>query len=174
MRERKAADRLKRPDRGSTGSNNPLVKGSGVRIVEGVSSPFPIDAMVREEDTYLVLSADPEFRPSTEHPIRLFEELSNVEPVEPGAVVVRSGDPLEFLAVVHDLGRDPTWKRGWIEEALDAIFDEVRARSIRSLGMPILGTVHGTLAEKDGRRLLMTALRTHRGCGLRRLWLKSG
>ncbi len=48
--------------------------------------PFSIDAIAIEDDTYFVLGADPEFRPSSEHPIRVHTAALEVEPAAPGSV----------------------------------------------------------------------------------------
>ena len=73
--------------------------------------------------------------------------------------------------MVHDLGRDPTWQRRWVEDALDKVFRETRDRSIRALGLQILGSVHGDLPRETGRELISAALERCQGGGLRRLWL---
>lgn len=144
---------------------------AGVRIDTAAEPPRGVSAVVVEEDTYLVLSADPEVRITAEHPIRLLHELSRLEPLVPGSVVVRQGSPLGLLAVIHDLGLDPTWRRSWIDEALDDILLEVRSRGLLTLAMPILGTVHGRLPRNEGLSMLLAALARHRGGGLRRLFV---
>jgi hypothetical protein len=147
------------------------VNVAGVDVARDEVQPFPVDAVVREEDTYLVLSARNEVSKHAEHPIRLFEELHGLEPQAPGSAVLRPGDPATILAVVHDLGREPSWQKEWIERALDEVLSLTRARDLRSLAMPILGSVHGRLPIEEGRELIVNALWRARGGGLRRLWL---
>ncbi len=65
--------------------------------------PFLADALAEEEDTYLVLSADPEVQETREQPEELMAELLKTKPAVPGSVIVKEGRPLSLLAIVHDL-----------------------------------------------------------------------
>ncbi len=121
-----------------------------VRIVatpEG-HPPFPVEAMVFEEDTYLVLSGDWEEIESDDHPVAVMVEAFEAEPENPGRVVVYEGNPLRFLAVVHDLDQEPSWREEWIEKALEEIFQEAQRRTLQSIALPFLGTKHGSLEKK--------------------------
>ncbi len=133
--------------------------------------PFPVDALAREEDTYLVLSADSELRPAAEHPIRLMTALHDAVPEPPGSVVVRPGSPLRLLAVVHDLGREPSWREEWVGQALTGVLRECEARGLASLGLPLLGCVHGHLAVERSVELLRQTVRQIAPTILRRVWL---
>ena len=116
--------------------------------------------MVAEEDTYLVLSADPEVREPEVARLRAFHEAYTAEPAEPGTVVVQGGSPLRLLAVVHDLSQDPTWREEWIAAALEAVLREADSRRVRTLAMPPLGRVHGSLPRERFVVLLRSALQT--------------
>ncbi|MGB6363143.1 MAG: hypothetical protein WBG64_10790, partial [Thermoanaerobaculia bacterium] len=72
----------------------------GVRLVAAPAAqpPFPVDAVVVEEDTYLVLSAETDLRIPGEHPLRVMTAAHELEPELPGSVLVRSGQPLELAA----------------------------------------------------------------------------
>jgi hypothetical protein len=107
------------------------------------SAPFKVEAIAYEEDTYLIMSAKPQFAPRNIHPLRLMAEMSNLTPETPGSVLVAGKKPLKFLAIVHDVDKVSTWREGWIEKALASIFMEADQRKIRSLGLPILGAKHG-------------------------------
>ena len=65
---------------------------------------------------------------------------------EPGTVIARGSNPIHFLAVVHDLDQTPTVREEWVAKALEQIIREVNARDIRSLAVPLLGGVHGSLS----------------------------
>lgn len=133
--------------------------------------PFAVEAVVEEEDTYLVLSAPFVLPAEPEHPIRLMTELLEASGETPGSVVVRGGRPLRLLAVVHDLAAEPTWREEWIGEALAGVLREVERRRLRSLGLPLLGTRHGRLEPERFMVLLRRALAAGAPAELRRLWL---
>jgi len=133
--------------------------------------PFLAEALAEEEDTYLVLSADPEVLETREQTKELVAELLKTNPAVPGSVIVKEGRPLSLLAVVHDLEREPSWKEEWIVSALDGIFREVETRKLRSLALPLLGTLHGSLEKQRFLVLLREALERSSPKHLARLWL---
>jgi ribosomal-protein-alanine N-acetyltransferase len=131
--------------------------------------PFEVDAVVEEEDTYLTLSAEAELRLPGEHPVRVLTEAHEAREEIPGTVVVRAGRPLTFLAVVHKLDEDPTWREEWVASALDEVAKEVDRRTLASIALPLLGAVHGKMAPEPSLALIRRALR--RAPTLRRVWL---
>jgi hypothetical protein len=133
--------------------------------------PFLADALAEEEDTYLVLSADPEVQQTREQPEELMAELLKTKPAVPGSVIVKEGPPLSLLAVVHDLNQEPSWKEEWIASALDRIFWEAERRKLRSITLPMLGTLHGSFEKQRFLVLLREALERSGGKHLARLWL---
>jgi hypothetical protein len=133
--------------------------------------PFTIDAVAAEEDTYLVLSADPEVHEMDEDPERVIAEVLATRPAEPGSVIVKGGYPLRLLAIVHDLNEEPSWKEAWVASALERIFQEVETRKLGSLAQPFLGTLHGSLVKQRFFVLLREALERKPAGHLKRLWL---
>jgi hypothetical protein len=137
----------------------------------GNMAPYPVDAWAAEEDTYLVLSADPEVVESNEDPERVMAEVLATRPEEPGTVVVKGGHPLRLLAIVHDLNEEPSWKEEWVVSALAGIFQEAETRKLRSLALPLLGTLRGSL-EKQRFLVLLREILERRSLGhLTNLWL---
>ncbi|MCZ6507473.1 MAG: hypothetical protein O7A04_05425 [Acidobacteria bacterium] len=134
--------------------------------------PFPVEAQAVEEDTYLVLSAASELRPSTEHPIRIHTAALEAEPAVPGSIVVRQGCPLELLAVVHDLTQDPTWREEWVSDALVRLLHETERRRIAALGLPVLGSLHGGMSTAAFLSRLDGAIANVGPISLQRLWLQ--
>jgi hypothetical protein len=130
-----------------------------------------VGAYALEDDTYHVLSASPEFREPTEHPIRLWTAVHEQEPVEPGTVIVKAGKPVKLLAVVHDLSEVPTWREAWVVAALEAILRETERRAITHVGLEPLGAVHGKLRPDRFVSLLHGALDSVRPQRLERVWL---
>jgi hypothetical protein len=135
------------------------------------SRPFMVDAIAFEEDTFLIMSADPMICEPAQHPIRLMTELINARPVPVGSVLVKGNHPLRFLAIVHDVNQDPTWKEEWVASALNKIFQEAELRRLEAVGLPLLGTLHGKLEKKRFAVLLSRALMRTSFLYLRRLWL---
>ena len=146
-----------------------------IRIVVAADDhpPFAVDAVALEDDTYAVLGADAEFREPSEHPIRIWTRVHEMEEQEPGSVVVQTGTPLRLLAVVHDLSRDPTWTEEWISAALTTVLNEARERGFRALGLEPLGCVYGKCPAPRFAALLREALEAVRPTSLDRLWLIS-
>jgi hypothetical protein len=146
-----------------------------VKIIAAPESapPFKIDARAYEEDTWLVMSAEPKVCLPEVHPIRLMTELIEARPKNAGSVMVRGNHPLRFLAIVHDVNLEPTWKEEWIETAIAKIFQESEKRNIGAIGLPLLGTLHGRLEPTRFAlilgRVIKKAVLTH----LRRVWLIS-
>jgi len=148
----------------------------GVLVVHGPERrpPFPVEAVVAEEDTRLVLSTPADAIVSSEHPVRVMTEVHASSPLQPGSVVVRPGMPLRFLAVVHDLDQDPTWCEAWVVIVLDQVLQQAEARGLEALGLPMIGTLHGSLPAERFLDLLGDALRRAALHSLRRIWLISG
>ena len=84
---------------------------------------------------------------------------------------MRDGSPLRFLAVVHDLNEAPTWREEWIIGALEAIFKEAEQRGLRSIALPFLGTLHGSLDKARFIVILRSVLEKIPANHLKRLWL---
>lgn len=144
----------------------------GVRITAAPEEhpPFPVAAVVVEEDTNLLMSARAEIRAPVESFGDLVEDMASFEPVEPGTVVVQGDSPVRLLAIVHDIEQSPTWKEAWIERTLCAVLKEAERRRLGSLCLPVLGSVHGNLSTMRFARLLRVALEQHPPRRLRRIW----
>lgn len=132
---------------------------------------FTIDAVVLEDDTYLVLGSEPLPRQTRESPRHLLDRASAAQPATPGTVVVRGGTPLRLHAVVHDLSLNPSWREAWIAAALAAVFQEVEFRRLRAVSLPPLGSLHGTLSLGSFARLLAAALQRQPPPHLDAVWL---
>lgn len=137
------------------------------------SPPFKVDAIAYEEDTWLMMSAEPEIADPPEHPIRLMTDLIEAQPRAAGSVVVREKNPLQFLAIVHDVNQDPTWREQWVEACLEKIFNESEQRMLQAIGLPLLGTKHGRLGMKRFIFLLRRVLKQIAFKHLKHLWLVS-
>jgi hypothetical protein len=135
------------------------------------SPPNPVDAIVFEEDTFLVMSADPTPKDPKVPMVRVMTSLIETQPRVPGTVLLQGRSPLRMLAIVHDFNQDPSWKEEWIENALRGVFQQMEKLGLQSLALPLLGTVYGTLDKRRFIELLVRALQGTGHNALRLLWL---
>ncbi|MGD2216178.1 MAG: hypothetical protein PVJ64_05455 [Gemmatimonadales bacterium] len=124
----------------------------------GATLVFLVEAQVVEDDTHLVLGSDPRPRETHEEPGQLLENARASIGPAPGTLVVRGERPVRFHAIVHDLDEEPSWREEWVASALREVFREAKARGIRSISLPLLGSVHGSLAPGRFAELLSDAL----------------
>ncbi len=128
-------------------------------------------AVIRAEDTQRVLAADPTPRQPQASLETLTREAMATPAHRPGTVVVCPGRPMQLLAIIHDLDREPTWRAEWIEQALTEAFIAANARGLAHVATELLGTIHGRADTAQALTLLADALA---GAGERapqRLWL---
>ncbi|MFQ6047681.1 MAG: macro domain-containing protein [Gemmatimonadales bacterium] len=147
---------------------------NAVRIVAapaGVSPDVGIDAVVVEDDTHLVLGADRVARESPEPLEDLLAAAAAEEAAEPGTAVVEDATPLRIHAIVHDLSAEPTWREEWVSRALEAALHETEARGLRSIALPALGTLHGTLTGRRFLELLAEVLARTSVAHVETIWL---
>jgi len=135
------------------------------------ASPFPVQARVLEEDTFFVLSAPAVIREPREHPVRLMTELYEIRAATPGTVRVKGRRPYRFLAVVHDLDEEPTWREEWVARALDTVFTETERLGIHALALPVLAGKHGNLRVARFWGLMRASLERAKANNLERIWL---
>ena len=130
-------------------------------------------AIVREEDTQLLLTAA--VRPVMPGAsLRQLEaEALRARGRPPGSVVVRPGRPLLLLAVIHDVECEPSWQEDWIARATDAALRAAHWRGLTRVAMPLLGTVHGRLPQARAIELLGDAIERAGDAGPRTLWLEA-
>lgn len=140
-------------------------------MAPGGRPPFELDAVVLEEDTHRVLAAAPDITPPPEDLSTIVHAMSTMSPALPGSVMIERGAPLALHAIVHDLDREPSWRELWIEQALHSVLLVVRERHIRSLGLPLLGTVHGRMGLERSVAVLRRVLRGGDPGPLARLWV---
>ncbi len=145
--------------------------GGAIIVAPTDAPPFDLDARVFEEDTFRIMSADPQWAPPEVHPIRLMHELQRYEPDQPGSVVVQAGRPMGLLAIVHDVNCDPTWRAAWIATALRQIMHAAARFHLQSLGLPLLGRQHGRMPRTAFIDLLVGVLKNRRSSYPWRLWL---
>ena len=112
-----------------------------------LKAPLDIHAVVIEEDTAMVLSADTNIRFSAEHTIRLMTSLLEHKPEMPGTIVTRGKSPYCFYAIVHDFDQNPSFRADWVASAVDMALRKCADLAIQGLAMQMLGSVYGTQSE---------------------------
>lgn len=134
--------------------------------------PFDVDALVIEQDRDLVLDTEVIVREPGESIGTLVRAVESTPPAEPGSVIVKGRvKPLQLFAIVHDFSAEPSLREAWVASALDAILGKVSARRFEAIGLPMLGTVHGTLSVARSFELLVQSLWRNRPECLKFLWL---
>jgi hypothetical protein len=140
-------------------------------VPEGVT-PIALDALVEEEDTYLVLTAEAHIESTGGSLEAAIELVRRAHPLPPGSVALRRGKPKCLLAVVHDLSCTPTWREEWVIQALDGVLRIARRLQLRSLSLPLLGAVHGRFDPERFVSLLGDVLAGAEPSSLERVWLR--
>ena len=133
--------------------------------------PFPVDAVVFEEDTFLVLSADRHVRDPHLPLMRVMTKVIETRPEIPGSVLVKGTRPARLLAIVHDLNQEPSWREKWVASALKAIFREAKKQRFTSIALPFLGNVYGSLDRERFVVLLRNVMEQSLATHPKRLWL---
>lgn len=148
-----------------------IVGSTAVSVAAPEAAPFPVQAVVEEQDTALVLDMEPVLRPPRQSTTALVKAMQQQRPRRPGEVLVRRGRPLRLLAVVHVLDREPGCRAEWIETALTGVLQRCVRYRIRAAALPLLGSVHGRFNGMHSVRLLREALARHNLPYPERLWL---
>lgn len=133
--------------------------------------PFPVSAIVTEQDTAMVLDDDPVLYAPTDSLQRLREEVERFREPSPGSVIIQRGKPRRLYAIIHNLELDPTWREEWIIRALDTLLLEVERLRLREIAMPLLGTRFGNLSPQRFIELLCQAIYRFQPSRPLKLWL---
>ena len=118
-----------------------------ITLRSDLKAPFDFQALVIEEDTARVLSADTSIRIYDEHPVRLMTSLLDQKPESPGTIVTRGTSPYCFYAIVHDFDQYPSFKEDWVSSAINLALEKCAELRIQHLAMQVLGSTYGTQSE---------------------------
>jgi hypothetical protein len=132
--------------------------------------PFPVQAVVVEEDTWRLLSAPTRVPETREQPVRLFTAAIDDRPATPGSVLRRGR---RWLAIVHDIERLPTCDAAWVTRALSRVWRLAAQRHCLALAVPLLGSVHRGLDWETSLRLITDSLVASPPPQGLRIWLQT-
>lgn len=127
--------------------------------------PFPVEMIVFEEDTWMVMSASNRVRdlpPSTEESLH---EISGFSPRRTGELVVRGN---RAFAIVHDFDNDPSFSPSAAREALREIARLSAEQGIESVAVQAMGTSR----QETGLKWLQAEIKGLLAAGnIKRVWL---
>ena len=86
-------------------------------------------------------------------------------------VLVKKAEPLQFLAIVHDIDREPTWREDWIASAINGVIEEAEWRRLESVAVPLIGTRHGNVEMRRVALWLGSCLSRTTFRYLKRIWV---
>ena len=84
--------------------------------------------------------------------------ILEAKPRRPGSIVTKGSS---WYAMVHNLDVEPTCRLEWVVQAYDQVFYLVENKGISWIGIPPLGTVHGTLSLREGLEIFVKQVRGH-------------
>lgn len=145
------------------------VNGFNCRLVSTATfRSLPLDAVVYEEDTHLILTLDRVMRHQEVHPIRLMTELHASRPHRPGTLIVND---TSWYGVVIDLDLDQVWNPKCIRMVYEEVGRRINLRRVENIGVHLLGTIHGRMDEEACLKLFVSAVGHWRCKNLSNVWL---
>ena len=134
-----------------------------ILVINSSQQTVSADAIVEEQDTFLLLGASPVIQESEESYVTLVKKMERQKPLEPGHIIVKGTNPVRFIAVNYNIENNPVCCEGWIKTSLQNIFRECRKRKITSLLTPLPGTKYGKISKEFSMQLLTNALLDKQG-----------
>lgn len=119
------------------------MNSTDIHIIHPAQLPVTIDAIVEEQDTYLLLGKDTMIRETNESYVALVKKMEQQKPLIPGQVLVRKTNPVRFIAINYDIENKPICCEEWIKTSLKNIYEECCKQKILSLAMPLPGIKYG-------------------------------
>ena len=136
--------------------------------------PFPINAVIEEQDTALILGESNEIGNPGDKPAWYLANTLESQPLlTPGQVIIRDTLPLRLQAIIHDLEQDPSCTELWIFQVIQQVFDIAEMRGIHALQMPLLGTKFSQVQTGQLINILLKIITRQRPAAIEKLWLVS-
>lgn len=125
-------------------------------LVELSAIPNDLDALLFEEDTYLVLTVDGRMSYRDAHPVRMMTTAYSARPHPVGSLIVKGRS---WYGVTLDLDGDHLCKAEWVKQVYRRVGERLASGTVRKLGMHLLGNVHGRLGADLCAGLVLEALK---------------
>ncbi len=123
-------------------------------------SLLSVDAIVEEQDTALVLGAAPVLQETVGSFPALIAKMESQHKELPGHVIIKKAStPQRFIAIIYDVDQTPICKWGWVEQALNTIFEQCELLKIMTLAMPLPGLEYGKLQAETVMQEIQRVLR---------------
>ncbi len=130
------------------------------------------EVTVIEDDTCMVLNADPEFIEPRESLWNIRTKISRSPPYPVGSLVTIANNPLRLAALVYDLNQSPICTLDGITSALKQILHFIDERQLKSMVMPVLGAKYGNISFYQFIAMLTSELTNNRPTKLSYIALK--
>lgn len=127
-------------------------------IVTSPGQSLSVDAIMEEQDTFLLLGTYPVISETKEKYETLVKKMEQQKPLEPGQLLVRKTSPVRFVAINYDIENKPICCEEWIESSLKKLFAECNNLKIISLAMPLPGKKYGNISRDTSMELLKKIL----------------
>lgn len=136
-------------------------------------APFRVMAVVEEQDTSLILKADDViYEPVDKTPLWFDANKSELsETKTPGDVIIKSFNPMRFLAIVHDLEQTPTIREEWIESTIEKVLQNANTKGLKAISLPVLGAQYGDFKLNQFITILAHKINKNMDNKLERIWL---
>ena len=133
--------------------------------------PFTVSAIMEEQDTHLLLQRPTTLIDPGKPAWYLANKLEQERIYNLGDIISSGKDPIRLLAIVHDIDRQPTCNLDDISTAYQNLLTTIELHHITSLGMPLLGTVHGQFSLETAMTAFRETMISHPCICLKKLWL---
>ncbi|MBD3649519.1 MAG: hypothetical protein HUJ31_19160 [Pseudomonadales bacterium] len=130
------------------------------------SQPFPVEMVVFEEDTWMVMSSSNRIRDVPETTEASLQEIDSFSPRRPGELVVQGN---RAFAIVHDFDNDPSFDPSAAMEVLGEIARLSNERGIESIAIQAMSA-----PDRDPQWFQAEIEGLSGTCNLERVWLIPG
>jgi len=122
-----------------------------IQFTEADPALLQVDAVVEEQDTYLLLGKSPVILETIESFPDLVKKMEQRIRKIPGSVIVKQSRPKRLIAIIFDVEHTPISEVSWIKEAIQNILKQCEYYKLKT-------TSYGKLKEDTIIQLLQDSL----------------